>query len=417
MLMVLKGNIIHTPEPESYVVYENSYIVIDDKCVKGIFREMPEGLDPDAVIDYENALIIPSFIDLHIHAPQFMQRGIGMHLQLIDWLHQYTFIQESHFEEMAHAQNVYPSFVDSLYDHGTLRSSIFGTIHDESNRYLIELIKSKGLGAYVGKVNMNQNAPESLTQSTEVSLNETERFIQAYKDEPLVKPIITPRFAPSCTRRLMQGLGQLSEKYHVPVQSHLSENKDEIAWVKELFPEAKDYTDVYDQCGLLGKEKTLMAHGIYLNDDELTRFSNKNNFLVHCPISNMNIASGIMPVTKYLDRGLQVGLGSDVGGGHEMGMNKSIVAAIQCANILYAFDHENRRLIESEAVYLATKMNGKFFGGNVGSFEEGYLFDALIIHNQDPLLQKATPLEKFQNFLYCGVTEHIVARYIEGKAL
>ena len=415
--MVLKGNIIYTPKPEAYSIYENSYIVIENKRVVGVFQELPDNIDPGTVIDYGEGLIIPSFIDLHIHAPQFVQRGIGMHLQLIDWLEQYTFIQESLFEDRDHVQSIYPHFVDSLYNYGTLRSSIFATIHDESNRYLVELLIKKGLSAYVGKVNMNQNAPDSLSQTSELSLSETEGFIQAYNNESLVKPIITPRFAPSCTKELMDGLGQLSAKYHVPVQSHISENKDEIAWVKDLFPEANDYTDVYDQSGLIGVEKTLMAHGIYLKEDELSRLNNEKTFLVHCPISNMNIASGIMPVTRYLDMGLQVGLGSDVGGGHEMGMNKSIVAAIQCANILYAFNHENRRLLESEAVYLATKMNGKFFGDDVGSFEKGYLFDALIIHNKDPWLNRGTPLEKFQNFLYCGMPDHIVARYIEGKAI
>lgn len=415
--MVLKGNIIYTPGPEAYEIHENSYIVIQNKRVKGIYGELPDGIDEMSVIDYEDNLIIPSFIDLHIHAPQFIQRGIGMHLQLIDWLDNYTFMQESRFEDINYAKAIYPPFVDSLYDHGTLRSSIFGTIHDASNQYLLELIKEKGIGAFVGKVNMNQNAPDSLSQTSETSLRETESFIQAYHNEALVKPIITPRFAPSCSSELMHGLGQLSVDYHVPVQSHLSENKDEIAWVKALFPEAKDYTDVYDQCGLLGKEKTLMAHGVYLDDRELSRLNNENVFLVHCPISNMNIASGVMPVTRYLDYGLQVGLGSDVGGGHEMGMNKSIVAAIQCANILYAFNHDNRRLVESEAVYLATKMNGQFFGNDIGSFEDGYLFDALIIDNKDDLLQKATPIEKFQNFLYCGTPDNIVARYLEGKAI
>ncbi len=417
MVKILKGNIVYTSVKDRFEVYEQSYIAIDGGIVTGITSTLPEGFDEMDVLDYGEAIIIPSFIDLHIHAPQFMQRGIGMNLQLIDWLNKYTFMLEGRFADVNYAKKAYPGFVQSLYDHGSLRSVIFGTVHDESNRYLVEALKEKGLSAYVGKVNMNQNAPVSLIQTTERSLRETEAFIKDYDQEPLVKPVITPRFAPSCTSDLLEGLGGLSVKYHVPVQTHLSENRDEVEWVKQLYPDSSSYSEVYEKRQLLGREKTLMAHAIYLEDEELKMLNNKQVFLVHCPFSNMNLASGIMPLTRYMDMGLQIGLGSDVGGGHEIAMNKTIAAAIQCSKMRYVNDEEERILMESEAFYMCTKLNGQFFGDNVGSFDVGHKFDALVIRDKDPFMVTLTPLEQLQRFIYCGVPEHIVARYLEGELI
>lgn len=417
MIKVLKGNIIYTSVKEKFEMYDQSYICVEDGLVTGISKTLAKGIDPGQVVDYGEAIIIPSFIDLHIHGPQFMQRGIGMNLELIDWLNQYTFMVEGRFADVNYAKKVYPGFVQSLYDHGTLRSVIFGTVHDESNRYLVEALKEKGLSAYVGKVNMNQNAPVSLIQTTERSLKETETFIKELKNEPLVKAVITPRFAPSCTSDLLQGLGALSVKYHVPVQSHLSENRDEVAWVKALYPDSDNYSEVYQKRQLLGQEMTLMAHAIYLEEEELELLKNKQVILVHCPFSNMNLASGIMPLTRYLDMGLQIGLGSDVGGGHEMAMNKTIAAAIQCSKMRYVANEEERILKESEAFFMCTKLNGRFFGDNVGSFDIGCKFDALVIHDPDPLMLALTPLEQLQRFIYCGTPTHIVDRYLEGKRL
>lgn len=417
MIKILKGNIVFTKEKDSFEVYEQSYIIIDDSTVKGIYRTLPETFDEIEVKDYGEAIIVPSFIDLHIHGPQFSQRGIGMNLQLIDWLNQYTFLLEGKFADVNYGKKMYPDFVDSLYDHGTLRSVIFATVHDESNRCLIELLKDKGLSAYVGKVNMDRNAPVSLIQTSERSLRETEAFIDDYSNETLVKPIITPRFAPSCSQGLLEGLGRLSIKYHVPVQSHLSENRDEVAWVKSLFPDNDSYSHVYHQNLLLGQEKTLMAHAIYLEDKEIPLLVKENVFLVHCPYSNMNLASGIMPLTNYMDRGLNIGLGSDVGGGNEIAMYKTIAAAIQCSKMRYVNNSEERILSESEGFYLATKVNGKFFGDDIGSFEEGYKFDALVIRDDNPLLMTLSPLEQLERFIYCGETKHIIARYLEGNQI
>jgi len=416
MRKAIKGNIIYTEVKEAFNVYDDSYLVYKEDIIQGIYKELPVDISSDHVVDYGHAIIIPSFIDLHIHAPQYVQIGLGLNLKLIDWLNQYTFRLENRFSDINYGKKVYPHFVDSLYAHGSLRSCIFATNHDESTRILMKALKKKKLSAYVGIVNMDQNAPEDLLVNVEKSIKETKKFIEDYKDKGKVKPIITPRFAPSCTKKLMDALGKLSMDNHIPVQTHLAETQPEIEWVKSLFPKAKNYSDVYVRSNLYGNEKTIMAHSIYLEEEEINLAKEKNIYLVHCPNSNMNLSSGIMALTNLLDRGLLIGLGSDVGAGHEMGMNKTISAAIQCSKIRHIINREERILLESEAFYLATNINGHFFG-DTGTFLPGYKMDALVIKDHDPLMATLTPLEQLQRFIYCGGPDSIVARYLEGESI
>ena len=416
-IKALKGNIIYTKVKDRFEVHENSYIVIEDKKVVGIYKELPEIYKNISIIDYGyNAIIIPSFIDLHIHAPQYLQMGIGLDLELIEWLEKYTYKSESLFNDINHAKKIYPAFVNTLYQNGTLRSCIFGTIHNTSNKILVDELEKKKLLAYVGKVNMDRNAPDELLQSTECSYEETKQFID-YFSKTSIKPIITPRFAPSCTNELLQKLGELSVNRHIPIQTHLSENKKEIEWVKSLFKESKNYSDVYQKFNLYGNQKTILAHSIYLSDEEVEMARNNDNiYLVHCPDSNSNLTSGIMPVSYYLDKGIKVGIGSDVGAGHRINIPDVITSAIQYSKIRHMINNEDRILSLSEAFYLATNVNGSFFG-KVGCFEKDYSFDALVIRDHDPIVNYLKPLEKLQRFLYNSNSDSIVERYLEGEII
>jgi len=268
-IKIIKGNIIHTKVKEQFDVHNNSYLVIENKKVQGIYTKLPEKYKNIKVIDYKSAIIIPSFIDLHIHAPQYMQMGLGLSLELIDWLNNYTFANEQLFSDTEYAKSVYREFVNQLYDNGSLRSCIFATIHTKSTQILVDLLKKKKLSAYVGKVNMNQNAPKELLQTTNKSIEETIQFIKRNENDEKVKPIITPRFAPSCTSELLKELGDISIKYKIPVQTHLAETKNEILWVKKLFSNYKNYSDVYKKHNLYGNQKTLMIHALYLEKEEI----------------------------------------------------------------------------------------------------------------------------------------------------
>jgi guanine deaminase len=335
------------------------------------------------------------------------------------WLEAYTFPEESKYSDIDYARKVYSSFVRDLWRLGTTRACVFATIHKNSTKLLMDLFAEAGLGAYVGKVNMNRNTSENLTEITKLSLDETEEIIQEYGDKyEMVKPIITPRFVPSCSIELMTGLGAMAKKYNVRVQSHLSENTGEISFVKELHPDCKNYACVYDSAGLFGDVPTIMAHCVLVDEDEIELMARKKVFVAHSPNSNCNLASGIAPIRRLVTRGIPVGLASDVGGGHSLSMMDVIVNSAQCSNIKWLETNRvDKPLNTCELFYLATKGGGAFFG-KVGSFEEGYEFDAIVVDDSSlPIFKDLSLAERLQKFIYTGDDRNIKARYVAGKEI
>lgn len=415
-VLVLKGNIIFTKTSDRFEVYKDSYIVSIDGKVEGIYKDLPEIYNNCKINDYGDRLVIPGFVDLHLHAAQFLQCGMGMTKQLLDWLNDYTFDLERQFQNEEFAREVYNLFADKLIANGTLRACIFASSSTKGTEVLFEVLKERGIGAYIGKVNMDSNAPNFIIESTDESIKGTKYLIEKYKDEKLVKPIITPRFAPTSTDRLLNKLGELSNIYNIPVQSHLSENIDEINWVKNLFPDAKNYIDVYNKNSLLGSTKAIMAHAIYLDDDEIDVIRRNKVTLVHCPDSNINVRSGIMPLRKYLNMGLKVGLGSDIAGGHKIALNEAMVRAVQLSKLLSMSKPAYEPLSVPEVFYLGTKGGGQFFG-KTGSFEKGYYFDALVIEDEKIITDRYCLEDRLERFIYLGDDRNICARYVEGNKL
>ncbi|CUH95258.1 hypothetical protein P22_1328 [Propionispora sp. 2/2-37] len=414
-VVILRGNIVFTPEEKSFSVYENSYLVACHGRVEGIFTKLPEQYQNISVHDCGNGLIIPGFVDLHTHASQYGQRGLGLDYTLLDWLREYTFKEENKFSDPVYATHTYQAFTEEVIAQGTTRVVAFATIHQQSTRILCEILARRGVGAYVGKVNMDDNCPSFMKENTQKSLQETEAFIYEWMDHPLVKPIITPRFAPTCSRTLLEGLGKFAAQYKLPVQSHLSENVSEIKWVQELFPECKEYHQVYQQYKLFGQTPTVMAHCVHMSEEAIQSMRENQVIAVHCPDSNMNLTSGIMPLRKLLNNGVKVGLGTDIGAGHSLSMPQTIVKTIQLSKIRSLFEKKEEPLTLSEVFYLATKGGGNFFG-RVGSFERGYWLDALVI-SQEAAVTPLSPLEKLQQFIYTGTPACITARYINGKKI
>lgn len=413
-IQIFKGNIIFTPTPEEIKICAKSYVVVKNGIVEGIYEKLPEECQTESVKDFGERLILPGFVDLHVHAPQFYQCGVGLDKELIDWLNDYTFSMESRFSDLEYAWEAHSLFTDELIRQGTVRACIFSTIHKESTGLLFEILMEKGIGAFVGKVNMDRNCPGFLKEETEISIQSTEELIVKYGGHSLVKPILTPRFAPTSSVKLLEEIGRLASQYNLPVQSHLSENRSEVKWVSELFPSCPTYADVYLNYGLFGQTPTLMAHGIYLTDRELELIKDNDVMLVHCPESNINIASGIMPVRNWLQKGIRIGLGSDVGAGHTLSMSNAVVRAIQLSKLLKVFDPHVRPLTTAEAFYMATKGGGSFFG-KVGSFEKGYSFDAIVIEDDPGITRHLSLAEQFQRFLYAGDACNIIARFVEGR--
>ena len=420
MKKIYKAHILFTKEQSRFEVLENGYVAVGaDGCVTGVAADLASLDSTDAeIIDFGDRLLIPAMNDLHVHAPQYRNQGIAMDLELLPWLQNYTFPEEMQYADMAYAERMYRRFVRDLWRFGTMRACVFATIHTDSTRLLMRLFQEAGMGALVGKVGMNRNCPEGLSERVDDMVAGYESLISEFNGEPmsLVRPIITPRFIPSCSSEMLQACGQLADKYQLPVQSHLSENKDEIAWVQELEPESTSYGDAYDRYGLFGQTPTIMAHCVWTDGDELALMKRRGVVVAHCPTSNFNVASGMAPIRRFLDEGLQVGLGSDISGGHDLNIFRMMVYAIQVSKMHYQQNHERAFLSLSEAFWIATKSAGRFFG-RVGSFEPGYEFDALVIDDGDLNHDHYSLLHRLERYIYLGDDRQIVHRFCRGREI
>lgn len=415
---VIKGNICFSKSKDEITCVNNGYVVCkDDKCV-GVFEQLPEEYSLYPMCDYEDRLVMPGLVDLHVHAPQYPFRGLAMDMELIDWLNTYTFVEEAKYDNLDYANKAYDIFTEDLRKSATTRACIFGTIHNEATLLLMEKLEKIGLGCFVGKVNMDRNSPDYLCEESAVkSAEDTEKWILETKKFEYVKPILTPRFTPSCTDELFEKLSVLQKKYDLPLQSHLSENLGEIQWVKELCPKAENYGDSYNRYDLFGNDcKTIMAHCVYSDEKEVQMMKKKNVFVAHCPESNANLSSGVAPVKKYLDEGLKVGLGSDVAAGSSLSIFKAMSMAISCSKLRWRlFDQSVKPLTVENAFYLATKGGGEFFG-KVGSFEEGYEFDAVVM--DDSSIKTPTHLgikERLERLIYLSDERNVFAKFVNAR--
>ena len=367
--------------------------------------------------DYGDALIIPGLTDLHVHAPQFVYRGLGVDMQLMDWLNHYAFPTEARFADLAYAEIYYRAFADAMAKAGTTRAVVFGTIHVPSTIRLMEILEEKGIGAYVGKVNMDTLSPDFLCEDAQQSLADTEQWLCDTIDRfQLVKPAITPRFIPTCTSPLLEGLGKLAEKYQVPIHSHISEDLGEMSVVRDRYPEYDNDGDVYDHFGLLN-ERTVMAHFLYPTDHEIELIANKGVYIAHCAQSHGNVAAGLSPLRRMLRAGVHVGLGSDIAGGCSICLLRAMSDAIYMSKLKWLESgKQDDFLSASEAFYLGTKGGGSFFG-KVGSFEKGYELDAVIIDDSSLRVSADTLSleERMERIIHLGDDRHVAGSIVAGK--
>ena len=386
MNFVIKGTICYNTSPTELATVDG-YAVCEGGCSRGIFETLPEAYAGYTLYDCTGKLVIPGMVDLHIHASQFAYRGTGFDLELLDWLNLHAFPEESKFADPDSARRAYGIFADAMKKSATTRACVFASRHGDATGILMELLNDAGLVSYVGKVNMNRAAPEPLCEeSAEASAADTIAWIERTKDRfPRSYPILTPRFIPSCTDALMARLGEIQRAYNLPIQSHVSENISEIAWVGELRPAAAYYGDAYDIHGLFGRSPdgkdvpTVMSHCVWSSDREITKMKAQGVYVCHCPASNLNVASGIAPIRRYLDAGLRVGLGSDVAGGQSESMFRAVTDTVQVSKMYWRHVNPSLKAVTfEEAFYMATRGGGEFFG-KVGSFDEDYEFDALVL--------------------------------------
>ena len=433
MKTIYKAHILFTKEQTRFEVVENGYVAVEDGLVAGVAGSLAElktecptfNVDEVEVVDFGDKLLIPAMNDMHVHAPQVHNQGVAMDLELLPWLQNYTFPEESKYADVQYAERMYRRFLHTQWLFGTMRSVVFGTVHTESTRLLMKLYQEAGMGALVGKVAMNRNCPDTLSEGVDAYVEGQESLIAEANSSlftlhsslpPLVRPIITPRFVPSCTPELLQACGELAAKYQLPVQSHLSENTSEIAWVAELEPESKSYGDAYNRYGLFGQTPTIMAHCVWTHGSELELMKRNGVMVAHCPTSNFNLSSGMAPIRTLLDESVPIGLGSDISGGHDLNMFRILVYAIQVSKMHYQSDHNKAFLTLPEVFWIATKSAGSFFG-KVGSFEPGYDFDALVIDDSVLYPDEYSLLHRLERFIYVGDDRQITHRFCRGQEI
>lgn len=400
MTQVLRGNIVHAPAMGRLDILEHGCLVLEDGVITGLYPDLPAHLEGAEVRDFGDRIIMQSFADMHLHAPQYPMLGMGMDLPLLDWLNTYTFPTEARFADLDYARRVYRRLATDLITNGTTRVCMFSSLHTDATLVLMDELERAGVTGYVGKVNMDRNGlPGKLQETTEESVRETLRWLDACRFEH-IKPILTPRFTPSCTDELMTHLGKLANERGLYVQSHLSESTNEIAWVKELHPECSQYWETYDKYGLW-KDHTLMAHCVWSDERERAAMKDAGVTVVHCPDSNVNVCSGTAPVRAMLEEGMKVALGSDIAGGDHLNMFDVTASAIRASKVRQMTDPAHPAFLTvPEAWYLATSAGAAFFGEAPG-FAPGNPLHAMVL--SDDALPQSHPLtarERFERCIY-----------------
>lgn len=447
------GQIVHCKSINELEVIPDGFIAVKDGKIMGI-GERENMADECRVAKNTHQIngsrfIMPGFIDCHIHAPQCPNIGIGLDMQLLDWLETYTFPLEANFHDTEFSRAVYAAVVRQTLNNGTTFATYFATNHKESSFILAEETDKAGQRAFIGKTSSNCLSPDYYVETTESSVRDNREFIEnvlSLKND-LVQPIVTPRFAVSCNSELMGELGKIAQEYDLHIQSHISENLGEIDLVKETYK--KRYAEVYKDANLLNS-KCVLAHGVHLEDEELKILSENRTAVAHCPTSNTNLRSGLCDVRRLLNAGIKVGLGTDVAGGNSASILTAIKDALDVSHHLNFIkkhhiigtgkidspETEQNKYYEplnyKEALYLATLGGAEALASShkVGNFEVGKEFDALFINvGNDPVGSFMEPsndvnlgisaerrlLQYLQKFIYVGDDRNIDEVYVAGR--
>jgi guanine deaminase len=321
-------------------------------------------------------LILPGFIDCHVHYPQLEIIGAGGE-QLLDWLEKYTFVAEQRFADPAHARRIADIFLDECLRQGTTTVASFCTVHAHSVDAFFEAAERRGMRTLAGKCLMDRHAPDALRDTALRGYEESKALIDRWHGRARAGYAITPRFAPSSTPEQMEVAGALwKERPGTWLQSHVAENLREVAWTRELFPDRRDYLDVYEHFGQLGP-RAIYGHGIHLTEREIARLHETGTALAHCPTSNMFLGSGLLDLRNARDprRPVHVGLGTDVGAGTSLSMLKTLGAAYATAQL------KGKSLSAPEAFYLATRGAARalYLDDRIGSLAPGMEADLVVL--------------------------------------
>lgn len=420
-LTAYRGHVISPISPDTYSDYSNGCLLVDES---GIIADVGNWQDISKkygsslkVVDYGKRVILPGFIDLHIHLVQIAQTGRSGDT-LLGWLNKYIFPAEVKFSRKEHATKLADWFFRELAKNGTTLASVFTSIHKDAADIAFTNAAERGFRVIMGKTLMDKNAPDNLSEDVDKSIAESEELCAKWHghDNNRLLYAFTPRFACTSSSKQLNGAAGLWKKYPGSyMQTHLSENSDEIAWVRELFPNCTNYLDVYASHGLIGKN-SLFAHSIHLSDEEIDRMVQTGSAAVHCPSSNLFLKSGVFPYQRARAKGLKIGLGSDVAAGPEMSIFKVMKDA--------AYVQAEMWLAPRELFYLATLSGAKAVNleDKLGSLEKGKEADFVVV---DPGAKSSVPRdileqaadEILSSLVYVGDDRMVVATYVRGRAI
>jgi len=414
-ILILKGDIVEAPGFGRLTCTEGGYLVAEDGIITGVFDKLPEKYNGAHITDCGSAIITQSFCDMHLHAPQYPMLGLGLDMQLLDWLSAYTYPAEARFSDAEYAHRVYSAFAQDLVYGGTTRVSVYSSVHVAATNVLAECLAEQHVTGLIGKVNMDRNCSEAVCEDTDASLAATAAWLDDAKGYRGLKPIITPRFVPVCSDRLLSGLGALAELNGLEVQSHLSENIKEIALVKELCPDAAGYWHAYHRHGLM-RPGSLMAHCVYSDEAERRALRENGVWAIHCPCSNMDLSSGIMPVRRFVYEGVSVALGSDIAGGASLFMPRVIESAVRMSKLNWLATAKSEPILSiSEAFYLATTAGALRLGFGAGFAAGDPLHCIVCDDSRMCAADESRPLrERFDRLIYRMQPADIIAVWSEG---
>ena len=406
---------------DAYEFFEDGALVVENgKVVKtGPVEEVEKDLPQDfELVDYRGYLIMPGMIDTHIHFPQ-VEVIASYGEQLLDWLNNYTFPAERQFEDKEYASKIANFFLDELVKCGTTTALVFGTVHKQSVDAFFEASEKRNTRMICGKVMMNRNAPEFLCDDADSSYQDSKELIERWHGNGRQLYAVTPRFAITSTPEQLQKAGQLLEEYpDVYMQTHISENKDEVAFVQELFPESKDYLDVYDQYKLLG-ERSVFAHGIHLTPREHQRFRETGSSVSFCPTSNLFLGSGLLDIAELEKEQVAYSVATDVGGGTSFSMLQTLNEAYKVCQL------RGNKLSALKSLYLATLGNARTLklDDKIGSFKAGNEADFIVMDfHSTPLMSLKqskckTLAEKLFAMIILGDDRTVRSTYVAGECL
>ncbi|UTW61769.1 guanine deaminase [bacterium SCSIO 12741] len=425
-VLYIRGAILHFLEDpakvdvvQSFQYFENGLLIVKDgKVVEvGPYSALKSKIKGE-VIDYSGKLIMPGFIDTHIHFPQVeMMAAYGE--QLLEWLDTYTFPTERKYKDKAYSKKMSKFFLDQLLKNGTTSALVFATVHPESAEAFFEESHNRNMRMIAGKVLMDRNAPDYLLDNPEKGYLESKELIEKWHKKGRQLYAVTPRFAPTSTPEQLYKAGELMKEFpDVWMHTHMSENTDEIAWVNELFPDRNGYMDVYHHYGLTGP-RSVFAHSIHLTDEEWKLFQETHSAVSHCPTSNLFLGSGFFNLKKADSLGIKVGIGTDVGAGTSLSQFVTLNEGYKIQQL------QRNKLSAFKGFYLATLGGARSLelDNYIGNFETGKEADFIVVDfaatdlQEERISHSPNVEDKLFALMMLGDERNVAATYIMGKKL